>query len=253
MHKRLIPVLQLDQRKRLVKTVLFGERTYVGDPFNVIRLFNEKEVDEICLLDIDASRLGREPDFEFIQKLAAECFMPLSYGGGIAKLADCEKLNRAGVEKFIIGTKAMDQVLVMDIANKFGSQSLNVCVDVKNEEGCYNCYCRSGTVALNLNPLDYCLDLQRWGVGEIILQAMHCDGLRNGFDLPLVSQIANELIIPVIGLGGVGNIDHLASAIQSGADAVASGSCFTFIGRLRAVLINYPTQAIIHQLSDHSR
>jgi cyclase len=249
-RKRLIPVLQLDQHKRLVKTVLFGERTYVGDPFNVIRLFNEKEVDEVCVLDIDASRMGRGPDFEFIKKLASECFMPLSYGGGITKLSDCDLLNRSGVEKFVLGEKAMDQVLVAEIASKFGAQALNACVDVHKEGAHYGCYYRSGTVAMNRNPLDFCQDLQQWGVGEIILQAMHCDGLRTGFDLHLVTQIAKALTIPVVALGGAGNIEHLASAIQSGADAVASGSAFTFVGRLRAVLINYPTQETILQISN---
>ena len=123
MRKRLIPVLLVDSRRRLVKTVRFGERAYVGDPFNVVRLFNEKEVDEICVLDIDAGIQGREPDFDFIAELSSECFMPLSYGGGITRLEHCEQLNRLGVEKFVLGHAALDRGLVQSISRDIGAQA----------------------------------------------------------------------------------------------------------------------------------
>jgi len=129
MRKRIIPVLLVDHHRRLVKTIGFGPRTYVGDPFNVIRLFNEKEVDEICVLDIDASAQGGRPDLGFLRELASECFMPMAYGGGITAAQQCEELNRAGIEKFVLGRSAANTALVQDLARTFGSQATVACVD----------------------------------------------------------------------------------------------------------------------------
>ena len=135
-RRRLIPILLLDRRRRLVKTVGFGERTYIGDPFNVVRLFNEKEVDELCLLDIDATVDQRAPDVGFLGELASECFMPLTYGGGITGVEQCRKLSRAGIEKFVVGTASLDDTVMRSIAKELGSQALVACVDVKGSRRC---------------------------------------------------------------------------------------------------------------------
>ena len=143
-RRRLIPILLLDRRRRLVKTVGFGERTYIGDPFNVVRLFNEKEVDELCLLDIDATVDQRAPDAGFLGELASECFMPLTYGGGITGVEQCRKLSRAGIEKFVVGTASLDDTVMRSIAKELGSQALVACVDVKGSGDAARCVVRSG-------------------------------------------------------------------------------------------------------------
>lgn len=240
MRKRVIPVLLVDSRKRLVKTVTFGERTYVGDPFNVVRLFNEKEVDEICVLDIDAGADERGPDFEFVEQLAGECFMPLAYGGGISKLAHCETLNRLGVEKFVLGHSALDPALVRAISRDFGAQALSACVDVRGRDSAARCFTRSARLDTGRAPVPFCRELQDLGVGEIILQSVDRDGVRSGMDLEIIREVSRSLTVPVVALGGAGELRHLAEALHAGASAVASGSAFVFIGRLRAVLVTYP-------------
>lgn len=242
MRKRLIPVLLLDRHRRLVKTIRFGERTYIGDPFNVVRLFNEKEVDEIALLDIDAGPDGRAPDFGFLRELASECFMPLAYGGGIAEMAHCEQLNRLGVEKFVFGHAAFAGGLVAAASRDLGSQAVVACLDVVGTDEQARCVTRSGRVHHDVHPLQQALALQQAGAGEIIVQSVDRDGLREGMDLALIDSLAHRLEVPVVALGGAGNLQHLAQALKSGASAVASGSAFSFIGRLRAVLITYPTR-----------
>lgn len=243
MRKRLIPVLLVDRARRLVKTIGFGPRTYVGDPFNVVRLFNEKEVDEICVLDIDASTDGRAPDFGFLRELASECFMPLAYGGGITALTHCEQLNRIGVEKIVLGHAALDRSLVREVSRDLGAQALVGCVDVVGVGPAARCVTRSARNATPLTPIEHCLALQAAGVGEIILQSVDRDGARTGFDLALIAAIAPKLDVPLVALGGAGDLHHLSQALQAGASAAASGSAFSFIGRLRAVLIGYPEPA----------
>lgn len=249
MRKRLIPVLLVDRERRLVKTVGFGERTYVGDPFNVVRLFNEKEVDEICVLDIDASADGRAPDFGFLTELASECFMPLAYGGGITELTFCEKLNRIGVEKFVLGHCALDHALVRAISRDLGAQALVGCVDVVGTGADARCATRSAHNLTQLSPLAHCLALQEAGVGEIILQSVDRDGLRTGMDLALIASLAPKLDVPLVALGGAGELSHLTQALRAGASAAASGSTFSFIGRLRAVLITYPDPSEMDDLA----
>ncbi len=243
MRKRLIPVLLVDRQRRLVKTVGFGKRTYVGDPFNVVRLFNEKEVDEICVLDIDASTDGRGPDLGFLRELASECFMPLAFGGGITALTQCEQLSRIGVEKVVLGHAALDRSLVQAVSRDLGAQALVACVDVVGSGPGARCVTRSAQNITPLTPLAHCLALQDAGVGEIILQSVDRDGARTGFDLQLIAALAPQLQVPLVALGGAGEIRHLAQALKSGASAAASGSAFCFIGRLRAVLITYPDPA----------
>lgn len=237
----MIPVLLVDANRRLVKTVRFGERTYIGDPFNVVRLFNEKEVDEICVLDIDATNRGREPDFDFVRELASECFMPLSYGGGITRLAHCERLNRFGVEKFVLGNSAFDRELVKALSRDLGTQAVVACVDVVRMGPTFHCMTRSATRDTGRDPITFCRELESLGVGEIILQSVDRDGTRAGFDLDLIQTIASRLDIPVVALGGARDASDLAGALRAGASAAASGSAFVFIGDLRAVLVTYPS------------
>lgn len=241
MRKRLIPVLLVDNRRRLVKTIRFGERTYVGDPFNVVRLFNEKEVDEICVLDIDAGPDAREPNFDFIGELSSECFMPLSYGGGITQLAHCERLNRLGVEKFVLGHASLDTSLVQAISRDLGTQAVTACIDVAGRGDAVRCVTRSARHQTGRHPLDLCRELEDLGIGEIILQSVDLDGARTGLDLELIARISSALRVPLVALGGAGDPRHLVEALQAGASAAASGSAFVFIGKLRAVLISYPT------------
>jgi len=240
MRKRLIPVLLLDNRRRLVKTVKFGVRTYVGDPFNVVRLFNEKEVDEICVLDIDASKQGRAPDFGFIRELSSECFMPLAYGGGITQLVHCEQLNRAGVEKFVLGHAAHNSELVRSVVRDIGSQAVAACVDVTGHGKSARCMTQLTRENATYKPIDLCRELQDLGIGEIVLQSVDLDGARSGYDLEVIREVSRGLSIPVIALGGAGEAKHLAQGLHAGASAAASGSAFVFIGKLRAVLVNYP-------------
>lgn len=232
--KRLIPVLLLDRNWRLVKTVGFGARTYIGDPFNVIRLFNECEVDEICVLDIDAERYGLEPQFDKLKQLASECFMPLSYGGGLRSVESVEQLNRWGIEKFVLRSYAHDKMLVNKLVQQFGSQALLACL---NYRGC-------GDTAVSddgKNVVKKATQLEAMGFGEVILQSIDRDGTREGYDLDMINRVASKLSIPLIALGGAGIYSHLSEALQAGAQAAASGSAFCFVGRQRAVLVNYPS------------
>lgn len=250
MRPRLIPVLTLDRQRRVVKTVAFGDRTYIGDPFNIIRLFNEKEVDEIVVLDIDATEDGRSPDSGFVQELATECFIPLSYGGGLRDFATCEALARLGVEKFVIGTGATDTQFVSGLSRIFGAQAVVGCIDVRTVSGSNRVHVRSGREMLPQSPLEYARRLADAGCGEIILQSIDRDGRRSGCDLTLIRALSEALTVPLIGLGGSGTYDHLVEVLQSGAAAAASGSAFAFIGRLRAVLVTYPAPTYIDAIAD---
>ncbi len=243
LRRRLIPILLLDRRRRLVKTVSFGERTYIGDPFNVVRLFNEKEVDELCLLDIDATVDQRSPDVGFLGELASECFMPLTYGGGITNIEQCHKLSRAGIEKFVVGTSSLDDTVMHSIAKELGSQALVACVDVKGRGDAARCVVRSGNSLLNIGPTGLALRAQNAGAGEILLQSVDRDGARNGMDVELIRLVSSSVSVPTIAAGGAGELIHLVEALAAGASAAASGSAFCFIGRLRAVLVSYPSDS----------
>lgn len=231
--QRFIPVLLIDRARRVVKTVRFGERTYIGDPFNIIRLFNEKQVDEICVLDIDATADRKRPDFDFVASLAAECFMPMSYGGGICDIKHARRLIADGIEKVVLRSNATDE-LVGDISHEFGAQAVVGCLDYHTSHG-HQVVQRSKT-----SLEQEARRLANAGVGELILQSVDNDGARTGMDIATIAALAPTLPVPVIALGGGGDAQHLNAAIHAGADAAASGSAFCFIGRLRAVLVTYP-------------
>jgi cyclase len=242
-RSRYIPVLLIKDRQ-LYKTVKFNkEIKYIGDPVNAIRIFNEKEVDEICVLDIGASKENREPDFEFIKELASECFMPLGYGGGINNITTIEKLFKIGIEKTILNNVLIENPqLVTEAANVFGSQSIIASVDVKkNLWGQYSIYSHVTNQSTKQDLQKFIRNLQELGIGELIINSVDQDGMMKGYDYNLISQVSSFLTVPIVALGGAGSVLDLEEAINQGAHAAAAGSLFIYKGPHKAVLINYPT------------
>jgi cyclase len=242
---RVIPTLLL-RGAGLVKTVGFRNPKYVGDPINAIRIFNDKEVDELVLLDITASRTGKGPAFGTIENIASECFMPVAYGGGITTVGQIRRILSAGVEKVVINAAALkDPELIRDAAREFGSQAIVVSIDVKRKLlGRYEVYGDGGTKPTGHDPVAYARRMQDIGAGEILLTAIDRDGTMQGYDLDLVLKVTSALTIPVIASGGAGSIaDFACAAKQAGAAAVAAGAMFLFHGPHRAVLITYPDHA----------
>ncbi len=239
-RSRIIPTLLLLDGG-LVKTVKFKNPQYIGDPINAVRIFNQKEVDELVLLDINAGVEGREPNYSEIEEIVSEAFMPIGYGGGIRSLYQIEKLFKLGVEKVILNTIAFtNPELVTEAARIFGNQSIVACIDIKKDLfGNYNIYINSGKTKLKVDVLESLKKLEHLGVGEIILNSIDRDGTMNGYDLNLIQKYAQQLEIPVVASGGAGNITDLANAINAGASAVAAGSLFVYQGIHRAVLISY--------------
>lgn len=243
LRPRVIPCLLL-KNKGLVKTVKFQNPTYVGDPINAVRIFNDKEVDELIFLDITASIEGRPPPFEFISKTAGECFMPLSYGGGIRKIEDIKTILSLGVEKVCINSYAVENpAFVRAAADLAGSSSVVVALDTKkNFRGQYEVFTHSGTKPTGLDPVQWAVEMEKMGAGELLLNSIDRDGTMQGYDIELIKRIAEAVSVPVIACGGASRIGDLAEAVHEGkASAVAAGSMFVFHGKHRAVLINFPT------------
>lgn len=242
---RVIPCL-LWKGSGLVKTVRFKNPKYIGDPTNAIRIFNEKEVDELMLLDIEASVKGSRPNMELIKRIASECFMPLCYGGGIRSIEDISEVLAAGVEKVSLNSIALeDPQFVKLAAQTFGSSTIVVCIDYKKSLlGGQHVYSKSGTVKSKLNPVAFAQMMEEMGAGEIVLNSIDRDGMMTGYDLDLLSKVTEKISIPVIALGGAGNLSHMSEAVRkSGVSALAAGSMFVFQGPHRAVLISYPKRA----------
>jgi cyclase len=230
----------------LVKTRRFKDAVYVGDPINAVRIFSEKEVDELVLLDIDASREGREPNYDLIAEVAGECFMPLAYGGGIRNLAQVRRLIRCGVEKVIVNSAACESTEVVRVAaDVFGSQAVVGAVDVhKSLLGTWRVMACSGSRDTGLALDAHVRALVDAGAGELLVNNIDRDGMMNGFDLELIKRVASQVPVPVVACGGAGTVQHLRQAVhEAGASAVAAGSMFVFHGKHRAVLINYPAVA----------
>jgi len=240
---RVIPVL-LIHKGGLIKSVKFKNYKYVGDPINAVKIFNEKEIDEIVVLDIDATKEKRSPDFGKIKEIAGEAFMPMAYGGGISSIEEVKKLFYLGVEKIILNYAALhDPSLVTMSAGLVGSQSVVVSIDVKkNIFGNYKVYAKNGTENTNKDPLSFARQMQEAGAGEIFLNAIDRDGTYNGYDLELIRSVSKELSIPVIACGGATDVSEFSQAVKEGASAVAAGSMFVFQRPHQAVLISYPGQ-----------
>lgn len=250
--KRIIPCLLL-RNNGLVKTVKFKESTYIGDPINTIKIFNEKEVDEIFFLDIDATRLKKEPPYDLIQNIASECFMPFAYGGGIHSLLQIERIIKSGAEKIIINTQAfLGKNFLKEAVQQFGSSTIAVSIDVKKEFLKGNIvYVKGGTQSTGLNPVDYAREIENAGAGEILINSIDRDGVMEGYDIELIKSISGSIKIPIIACGGAGRLNDFSQAVkQGGASAAAAGSFFIFHGKRRAVLITYPSYSEITNLFD---
>lgn len=242
---RVIPVLLL-RGKGLVKTVKFKDPKYIGDPINSVRIFNEKEVDELVFLDITATPEGRGPDYELLADIAGEAFMPMAYGGGITSLDEVQRIFALGFEKVVIDTAAYrSPQLIRDAVAIYGSQSIVGCVDVKRTLfGRYELYSHAGKTQQSAELVDHVVGLEKLGMGEIIVNSVDRDGTQSGYDLKLLKQVSSAVSVPVVACGGASGIDDFVAAVnEGGASAVAAGSLFVFVGPHRAVLINYPDRA----------
>jgi cyclase len=237
---RVIPCL-LVKGNGLVKTKKFKDPVYVGDPINTMRIFSDKEVDEIVVLDIDASKTRREPNYELIAEMAGEAFMPMAYGGGVTSVEQVRQLIRCGIEKVVLNSAAIrSQEWIRNAVRIFGSQAIVGAVDVKKTLlGGYRVVTRSATEEADLDLDAHVANLIAAGVGEILVNSVDCDGMMTGYDLPLIRRIAKLVNVPIVACGGAGTVKHLAEGVQSGASAVAAGSMFVFHGKHRAVLISY--------------
>jgi cyclase len=243
MLKRVIPVLLL-MDKALYKPVKFDKPVYIGDPLNAVKIFNEKEVNELIVLDILATKRKAEPDYSFIEQLAGECFMPLTYGGGISNIEQIRRLNACGIEKVCINSMSVEQPTFIEEASKaFGSSTIVISVDVKKDLfGKYKVYIHNGRKNTGLLVNDYVKKMQELGAGEIVITSIDREGTYKGLDLQLIQQVSAIVQIPVIGHGGANSLENMGDAMKVGASAVAAGSLFVYKGPHKAVLINYPNR-----------
>lgn len=247
---RVIPCLLL-KGQGLVKTVQFKDPGYVGDPRNAVKIFNEKEVDELTLLDITATREGRGPEVELVREIVSEAFMPVTYGGGITSADQARHVLAAGVEKVVVNTAALENpALVAEMAGRFGSQSVVVSLDVRQTmSGRYEVWSAGGTRPTGLEVADAARLMQARGAGEILLTSIDRDGTRAGYDTALIREVTSAVDVPVVACGGAGSFAHLGQAVnEGGAAAAAAGSLFVYQGRHRAVLISYPDLAELGRL-----
>lgn len=240
---RIIPVLSIDDRD-LIKTVQFDKRRYLGDPVNAVKIFNRKGIDELAVLDISATKKGKEPDWELLQDIASEAFMPLSYGGGITNVEQVRQLIAIGYEKVVINTALIEDIeMVEEAIALVGSQSVVASIDAVKRCGEYKCVIRDGSKVIDISPVALARQMEAKGVGGIFLNSVDCDGMMQGYDIPLIKSVTDVVKIPVTACGGAGNIQDLKKAIEEGrAYAAAGGSLFVYYGKLKAVLITFPTE-----------
>src|SRR2546425_12091563 len=245
LRPRIIPCL-LVKNKRLVKTVKFGNPKYVGDPINAVKIFNEKEVDEIVVLDIDATATSTEPDYVMIRNVAAECRMPLCYGGGVRTVEQAVRIIKLGVEKVAVSAGAVAVPgLVSAMARHVGSQSVVVVLDVRrnSKSGRPELWTHNGTRNAQKDPVAFAKQLEALGVGEITVNSIDQDGVMRGYDLDLVRSIREAVTVPMTVLGGAGSLKDIESLVRTfGILGAAAGSLFVFKGVYKAVLINYPSR-----------
>ncbi len=241
LQTRIIPCLQLIDES-LVKAVQFGKYGYIGDPCNTVRIFNELEVDELCFLDIRASRENRVPNYKILQEISDECFMPLSYGGGITTFEQAKKIFSIGFEKVILNTQAFrNPDLVTQISTHFGVQAVVVSIDFKKQGNIYNAYINDGKEKIKEDILTYIKRIEHAGAGEILLTSIDREGMWNGFDIDFVKYITSNTKLPVIAHGGAGSIEDIANVVKNGdASAVALGSMLVYQKKGMGVLVNFP-------------
>lgn len=241
LKNRIIPALLL-QEGGLVKTQGFKNPKYVGDPTNAIRIFNDKEADELIVIDINASKKNVQPDYNIIELFASECFMPVCYGGGIKSIDQATKIFDLGIEKISVQSAALENFnLIEKIAARFGSQSVVISIDVyKGWLRDYKLYNSRNGKSLDKKWYDHLKQSVDAGAGEVLLTSVNNDGMQKGYDLELITAAAKQVNVPIIALGGAGKLTDFKDAINAGASAVAAGSMFVFQGPHRAVLITYP-------------
>ena len=249
LFNRVIPCLLL-QDGGLVKTQQFKKPKYVGDPINAVRIFNDKYVDELIFLDIRASRLNQEPDYDLVERIAGECFMPLCYGGGVKTLEQAKRLVSLGVEKIAVNSACIYHTdLVKELVAELGSQSVVGAIDVKrNFWGDERVYDASQSKLTSLDPFEHAQGMVAAGVGEILVNDVDRDGMFSGYNLELIAKLSHKTGVPLIICGGANNLDDMRQAFSSGASAAAAGSMFVFYGPHRAVLITYPEYAQVKAL-----
>lgn len=240
---RVIPVMLL-MDEGVYKTVSFKDPKYIGDPINTLRLFNDKEVDEMIIVDINASKEDRSPNTELIEDLASECFMPLCYGGGIQSMEDIREVIACGVEKVMMNASALKSFdLLKEASAKYGSSTIVAGVDVKkNLFGKYKVYNHVNSNTEGMDVVQYCKQLEENGAGELFINFVDREGTMKGYDLSFIDKISAQLGIPVIVCGGAAKMEDFYQAVSHGASAVAAGSMFVYHGKHKAVLINYPSQ-----------
>ena len=251
---RVIPCLLL-RDESLVKTVRFKDPDYIGDPANTVRIFNELEVDELAMLDISATRQARGPDFKLLSEVAGECFMPLTYGGGLRRIEDIREAFRVGVEKVVINSwAAEDELFVRRAARTFGSQSIVVSIDVKKRlMGKRQVFTVSGTKKTGRDPVEYAQRMEAAGAGELLVTSIDREGTWSGFDVELTAAVADAVSVPVIAHGGAGSVDHIGEVVGKGrASAVALGSMVVYQSKGMGVLVNFPDRDDLHQAIGHS-
>lgn len=249
---RVIPTLLL-RNQGLVKTRSFKDAKYVGDPINAVKIFNEKEVDELIFLDIMATNEKRGPNFKVIADIASECFMPFAYGGGIRDLDDINTLFMIGAEKVVVNSFASEcPQFIRNAAEKFGSQSIVVSIDVRrNVFGKYTVYTAGGRIRSKYDPITLGKIMEDMGAGEIILTSIEREGTMKGYDINLIQGVASSLSIPVVANGGAGTVQDFRDAVrEGGASAVSAGSMFVFQGKHRAVLISYPSKEDVDSINE---
>ena len=238
---RIIPCLTI-QENDLVKTIQFKNPRYIGDPVNSVKIFNDKGVDELCILDITASKQNKEPNFQLLQEIANEAFMPLSYGGGLRTLDQVKRIIKMGYEKVVFNTSFINNPqLIKDTVAFLGSSGVVISIDVKkNMFGKYVVYFNDGSQEVKMSLVDVIKLVEEFDAGEIIINSITNDGMMEGYDLSLIKLVSESVSVPVIAIGGARNVSDLKKAIQSGAHAVAASSMFIYYGRQKAVLITVP-------------
>lgn len=242
---RIIPVLLL-HNGGLYKTVQFKNAAYIGDPVNTVRIFNEKEADELMVLDYRATKENKAINFSKIEEMAGEAFMPMAYGGGIKSFEEAKKVFDAGYEKIVLSSILFSKPqLVTEIANVYGAQAVIGCMDIKkNIFGKHKLYTHSGTVNTGHGPVDWAKNVENMGVGEIMMNSIDSDGSWNGYDELLIEKVSQAVSVPLIACGGAGNLQHMKNAVVAGASAVAAGSMFVYQKKGKGVLISFPSEII---------
>jgi imidazole glycerol-phosphate synthase subunit HisF len=244
LRSRIVPCL-LIHSNGLVKSFKFKDYKYVGDPLNAVKIFNEKEVDELIVLDIDKSSLKQEPDFDLIRKMAIECRMPFCYGGGVSTVDQAKKIISLGAEKVALSSHAINNPsIISQIASEVGVQSVVVVLDVKKKLfGGYDLFIYNGKVKVNKDPVEFALQAEKLGAGEIVINSIDKDGQMNGYDMEILEKIRNTITIPITILGGAGSFEDMKKAsLKHKILGLAAGSMFVFKGKYKAVLISYPSQ-----------